>query len=146
MTGAPDPRCSAAAPEISAVGLQQIDNAEIARLADTAGLIHHGPQHLRHSRAGIEKIHIDGARTVVAGRHGLRNASIFAGPADAPFVHGADAVRPVLAQQLRQQLIAKAAAGRKRIIVMMAPMVRRLRAERDRNCHLRHHRGTATAN
>ena len=62
----------------------------------------------------------------MTGRHGLGYTAILPGPANAPFVHGANAFRPVLAQQLRQRLVAQATAGRKGVLIMMAPMVRRL--------------------
>ena len=103
----------------------------------------HGAQRLRHRRAGIEKVDIDAARPVVAGGEGLRDAAVLARPADAPFVHLADAGGTFLAQQPRQPLVAQPAAGFERVVVVMAPVVRRLRAERDRDRHLRHDGGAA---
>ena len=73
------------------------------------------------------------------------DAAVLARPADAPVVHLADAVGAFLAQQPRQRLVAQAAAGGERVLVVMAPVVRRLGAERDRDRHLRHHGGAAAA-
>ena len=126
-----------------AVDAHEIDDQEVAGLADALGAGDHAAQRLRHRRAGIEEIDIDAARPVVAGREGLRDAAIFARPADAPFVHLADAVRALLAQEPRQPLVAQAAAGLERVVVVVAPMVGRLRAERDRDRHLRHDGGAA---
>ena len=61
----------------------------------------------------------------MTGRHGLGDAFVFSGPANAPLVHSANAVRPILAQQLRQRLVAQAASGGKRVVIMMAPVVGR---------------------
>ena len=81
----------------------------------------------------------------MTGGHGLRDTPVLSRPADAPFIHGADAVGPFAAQQLRQRGVAQPAAGGQRVVIVMVPVVRRLRAERDRDCHLRHHGGAAAA-
>ena len=57
----------------------------------------------------------------------------------------ADAVRRVLAQQLRQLFVAQPAAGGDGVGVMILPRVRRFLAERARHRHLRHHGGAAAA-
>ena len=118
---------------------------QITGLADGLGARDHRAQRLRHGRAGIEKIHIDAARPVVAGGEGLRDAAVLARPADAPRLHLADAVRAFLAQQPRQPLVAEPAPGFERVVVVEAPVIRRLRAERDRDRHLRHDGGAAAA-
>ena len=100
-------------------------------------------QRLRDRRAGVEEVDIDAARAVVAGREGLRDMAVPARPADAPLVHLADAVGAFLAQEARQPLVAQPAAGFERVVVVVAPVVGRLLAERDRHRHLRHHGGAA---
>lgn len=81
----------------AAIGPQRIDDTKVAGLANPVGLVHRGAQRLRHRGAGVEEIHICAARPVVTARHGLGNAHVLARPADSPFVHAPDAVRPVLA-------------------------------------------------
>ena len=81
----------------------------------------------------------------MAGGEGLRDAAVLARPADAPLLHLADAVRAFLAQQPRQPFVAEAAPGFERVIVVKAPVIRRLRAERDRDRHLRHDGGAAAS-
>src|SRR5665213_3463489 len=71
-----------------AVVAQKIDDAEIARLANAEGLVHHRPQGFRNRRPGVEKVHINAAWTIVARCHRLGDAPRFAGPTDAPIVHG----------------------------------------------------------
>ncbi len=78
---------------------------------------HRGAQRLRHRRAGVDEIDIDAARPVMARRHGRGDVAVLARPADAPFVQLADAVRPLLAEQARQRLVAQAAAGGERVVV-----------------------------
>ena len=124
---------------------QKIDDAEIARLADSAAFVHDRTQRLRHRGPGVEKVDIDAARTIVTGGHRLCDAPIFTRPAHAPIVHGADALGPFLAQQLRKRLVAQSAPGGECIVVMMAPMVGSFGAERDSDGHLGHHRGAAAA-
>ena len=51
----------------------------------------------------------------------------------------------VLAQKLRQRLVAQAAAGGDGVVVMMVPVVGRFLAERGRHRHLRHHGGAAAS-
>ena len=67
--------------------LTQVDDAEVARLADAGGLVDHRAQRLRHRRAGVEEIHIDAARPVMPGRHRLGDVAVPARPADAPLLH-----------------------------------------------------------
>ena len=124
---------------------QKIDDAEIARLADSTAFVHDRTQRLRHRRPGVEKVNVNAARTIMAGSHRLCDASIFTRPAHAPIVHGADARGPFLTQQLRKRLVAQSAPGGECIVVMMAPMVGSFGAERDRDGHLGHHRGAAAA-
>ncbi len=124
-------------------GANEIDDREVAGLADGLVAGDHGAQGLRHRRAGVEEIDIDAARPVVAGREGLRDAAVLARPADPPFVHLADAVRTFLAKEPRQPLVAQPAPCLERVVVMVAPMVRRLGAERHGDRHLRHHGGAA---
>jgi hypothetical protein len=81
----------------------------------------------------------------VAGGEGLRDAAVLARPADPPPLHLADARRAFLAQEAREALVAQTAARFERVVVMMAPVVGRLRAERDRHRHLRHDGGAAAA-
>src|SRR4029079_10493801 len=111
--------------------MQKIDDAEIARLADSTAFVHDGTQRLRHRGSGVEKINVNTSRTIMAGSHRLCNVPIFTRPAHAPIVHGADAVGAFLAQQLRKRLVAQSAPGGECIVVMMAPMVRSFGAERD---------------
>ena len=128
-----------------AAGAHEIDDHEIAGLADALAAVDHAAQRLRHRRAGVEEIDIDAARPVMAGREGLGDMAVLARPADAPVVHLADAVGAFLAQQARQALVAQPAAGVERVVVVVAPVVGRLRAERHRDRHLRHHGGAAAA-
>ena len=60
-------------------------------------------------------------------------------------IHLADARGAFLAEQPRQRLVAEPAAGGQRVLVVMAPVVRRLGAERHRDRHLRHHGRAAAA-
>src|SRR5215475_8277218 len=85
---------------------QKIDDAEIAGFANSATLVHHRAQRFRYSWPGIEKVDIHTARTIVAGRHCLRNPAIFPRPSHAPGVHGANAFGSVLTQQLSERLVA----------------------------------------
>ena len=78
-------------------------------------------------------------------REHLRDAALLARPANAPRVHLPDALRAFLAQQPRQPLVAEPATGRKRVVIVVAPVVGRLGPERGRNRHLRHHGGAAAA-
>ncbi len=100
--------------------MKKIDDAEIAGLADPSAFVHHGAQRLRYRGPGVEKIDIDAARTIMTGSHRLGDLSVFACPAHAPIVHGADALGPFLAQQLRKGFVAKSAPGGERIVVMMS--------------------------
>ena len=126
------------------VDAHEIHHQEVAGLADAFGAGDHAAQRLRHRRPGIEEVHVHAAWTIVAGRERLRDTAVVpACPADTPGVERANALRAVLAQQARQTLLAQAAAGFQRVIVMVAPVVRCLRTERDRNRHLRHDGGTA---
>src|SRR5262249_59507420 len=93
----------------------------------------------------VEEIHVDTARPVVAGRGRLRDMAIFARPADPPLLHLENTGWRFLAEELRQTPVAELASGGKCVLVMMGPVIRRLRAQRDGNRHLRHHRGAATA-
>ena len=77
---------------------QKIDDAEITCLANSADFVHSGTQRFRYSGPGVEKVHIDAARTIMAGSHSLCDAIIFPRPAHAPIVHGADALGPFLTQ------------------------------------------------
>src|ERR1700716_4519026 len=105
----------------------ETDDQEVPGLADPLVARDHGAQRLRDRRAGIEKIDVDAAWPIVAGGESLRDAADLARPADAPFVHLADAVRPLLAQKSRQALVAQAAAGFEGVVVVVAPMIRGLR-------------------
>ena len=84
---------------------QKIDDAEITCLANSVDFVHCGTQRFRYSGPGIEKVYIDAARTIMAGGHGLCNATIFPRPAHAPIVHGADALGPFLTHQLCKGLV-----------------------------------------
>ena len=128
-----------------AIDLQQIDHAEIALAGDAFGLVHDGAERLRHRGPGVEEIHIDAARPVMARRERRGDLAVLPGPADAPGIHLLDAFGALLAEQPRQRLVAEAAAGGQRVLEVIAPMVRRLGAERDGNRHLRHHGGAAAA-
>jgi hypothetical protein len=88
------------------IAAQKIDDAEITCLANSADFIHCGTQRFRYSRPGVEKVHIDAARTIMAGSHDLCDATIFPRPAHAPIVHNADALGPFLTQQLCKGLVA----------------------------------------
>jgi hypothetical protein len=121
----------------------EVDDQQIAGLADGLGAGDHAAQRLRHRRTGVEEVDIDAARAVMAGREGLRDMAILARPADAPGVHLADAVGAVLAQQARQPLVAQPATGFERVVVVVAPMVGDFFAERHRDRHLRHDGGAA---
>ena len=85
---------------------QKIDDAEITGFANSAAFVHDRAQRFRYSGPGVEKVHIDAARTIMAGSHGLSDSTIFPRPPDAPIVHGADAIGPFLTQQLREGLVA----------------------------------------
>jgi hypothetical protein len=122
----------------------QIDDAEVAGLADSRAAVDGAAQGLRDRRAGVEKIHVDAARAVVPGRRRLRDAAVAARPADAEAVHLLDAGGRVLAQKLRQRRAAEPTSGGDRIAIVIGPVVRRLRAERDGDRHLRHHGRAAT--
>ena len=104
-----------------AVADDEIDDAEIAGFADRRIARHRGAQRLRHRRPGIDEIDIDAARPVVARRRGRGDVAVLARPADAPAIQLADAVRRVLAQQLRQRLVAQPAAGGDGVGVMVLP-------------------------
>ena len=128
-----------------AVDADEVDDDEIAGLADAGGPVDHGAQRLRYRGPGVEEVHIDAARAVVAGRARLGDVAVLARPADAPGIHLADAVGPFLAQQAGEALVAQAAAGLDGVVQMMAPVVGRLFAERHRDRHLRHHGGAAAS-
>src|SRR5262245_66008584 len=113
-----------------AVMARQIDDAEIAGLADAGRLVHGGTQRLRHRRAGVEEIHIDAARPVVARRHGLRDVAVLARPADAPRVHLHDALGTVVTEEPRQPFALQPAAGRATVVEAVAPVVWYLRGGR----------------
>src|SRR5262249_9290003 len=85
---------------------QKIDDAEITCLANSSDFVHRGTQRFRYSRPGVEKVHIDAARTIMARSRDLCYATIFPRPAHAPSVHGADALGPFLTQQLCKGLVA----------------------------------------
>src|SRR5262249_28428382 len=82
-------------------------------------------------------------RAVVAGGEGLRDAAVLARPADAPVVHLTDARGAILADEAREPLVAQAAARFQGVVAVKAPVIRRLRPERDRDRHLRHNGGAA---
>src|SRR5215475_4454985 len=73
---------------------------------------------------------------VVARRHGLRDDAVLARPADAPRVHLQDALGTVVTEEPRQLFAAQPAAGRERVVEVVAPVVGDLRAERHRHRHL----------
>ena len=81
----------------------------------------------------------------MAGGEGLGDAPVLARPPDAPVLHLADAGRAFLAQEARQPLVAQAAPRFERVVVVKAPVIRRLRTEGDRDGHLRHHGRAAAA-
>ncbi len=128
-----------------AVGLDQIDHAEVARARDRFGLVDHPAQRARHRRPGVEEIDIDAARPVVARRERRGDLAVLARPADAPGIHLADAGRAFLAEQPRQRLVAQPAAGGQRVLIVVRPVVGRLVAQRHGDRHLRHHGGAAAA-
>jgi len=129
-----------------AIGKKELDDTQVSRLADAGVPVQDRPQGFRYGRAGVEKIHIDAARAVMARRHRLGNVAVFSRPTNAPVVHRPDAFRTVFAQQLRKRLVAEATSGGKRISVVMAPVIRRFGAEGDRHSHLCHYGGAAAAN
>src|SRR5215212_10171058 len=110
-----------------AIAGQQIDDAEIAGLADIAGLIDYAAQGLGNRGPGVQKVDIDAARPIVSGRYRLSYTTAFARPADAPLLHFRNAGWALLAQQLRERVRAEATSGRQRIIVMMRPVIGRFR-------------------
>ena len=144
-TGAPLSTCHATAPVTSPSTLHEIDDAEVALAGDAGSLVDHAAQRLRHRGAGVEEIDIDAARPVVARREGRGDLAVLARPADAPGIHLPDAGRAFLAKQARQRLVAEPAAGGERVLIVMAPVVGRLGAERHRDRHLRHHGRAAAA-
>jgi len=75
---------------------QEIDNAEITCLANAPDFVHCGTQRFRYSRPGVEKVHINAARTIMARSRDLCDATIFPSPPHAPIVHGADTLGPFL--------------------------------------------------
>jgi hypothetical protein len=81
----------------------------------------------------------------MAGSKRLGDTAVLARPPDAPFLHLADAGGTLLAQEACEALVAQAAARFERVIVMKAPVVRRLRTECHGDGHLRHHGGAAAA-
>src|SRR5262245_42168507 len=85
---------------------QKIDNAEITGLANSSNFVHCSTQRFRYSGPGVEKVHIDAARTIMARSRDLCDATIFPRPARAPIVHGADTLGPFLTQQLCKGLVA----------------------------------------
>src|SRR5262245_9259125 len=88
------------------IAAQKIDDAEITRLANSADFVHCGTQRLRYSGPGVEKVHIDATRTIMAWSRDLCDATIFPRPAHAPIIHNADALGPFLTQQLCKGLVA----------------------------------------
>jgi hypothetical protein len=124
--------------------MQKIDNAEITGFANSTSFVHNRTQRFRHSWPGVEKVYINTPRTIMAGSHGLYDSAVFPRPPDAPVIHGANALGPILTQQLRKWFVAQSAAGRECVRAVIAPVVGSLGAERDGDGHLRHHRG-ATA-
>ena len=85
---------------------QEIDDAEITSFANSAAFVHKRAQRFRYSGPGVEKVHIDAARTIMPGSHGLCDPTIFPSPPHAPTVHGTDAIGPFLTQQLRKGFVA----------------------------------------
>ena len=81
----------------------------------------------------------------MAGSKCLGDAAVLARPPDAPVLHLANAGGAFLAQEACEALVAQAAARFERVVVVKAPVVRRLRTERDGDGHLRHHGGAAAA-
>ena len=77
---------------------QKIDDAEITCLANSVDFVHCGTQRFRYSGPGVEKVHIDAARTIVAGSHDLCDSTIFPRPPHTPTVHGTDALGSLLTQ------------------------------------------------
>ena len=128
-----------------AAGAHEIDNHEVAGLADALAACHRAAQRFRYRGAGVEKVDIDAARAVMAGSERLGDTAVLARPPDAPFLHLADAGGTLLAQEACEALVAQAAARFERVIVVKAPVVRRLRTERHGDGHLRHHGGAAAA-
>ena len=111
-----------------------------------ARLVDHGAQRLRHRRPGVEEIHIDAARPVVAGRHGRRrcgrprraqptpHASIWR-MQSGPSSHSRRA-------RLSSHRPRPASSVSCRWWVQWSGVSD---AERDRDRHLRHHGGAAAA-
>src|SRR5262249_58543539 len=84
-----------------AVDYDEIDHAEITRLANDASPVDNRPQCFGDSRSSIDEIDIDAARTIVPGRCDLRDATVLACPADAPCIEFPDAFGAFLPQQAR---------------------------------------------
>ena len=122
-----------------------VDDGEIADAANAAGEIELRAQGARHGGAGGEHIHIDAARTVMAGRMDLRDMIALARPAHLPRVHLADARGAVLAEHGREALVAQAAPCGQRVGEVVFPGIRRLLAKGCRHGHLGHHGRAATA-
>ena len=116
---------------------------QVADPGDAVGLRDPAAQGLCHGRAGIEEIDEDAARPVMARRHDLFQVPVLTCPADSPFVHFADPVRSLAAQQRGQLLVTQPAPGGQRVGMMAGPVIRRLFAHRHRDGHLRHDRRAA---
>ena len=78
----------------------------------------------------------------MAWRHDLFHVAVFACPADPPFIHLANSIGPLAAQDRGEFLVAQPAAGVQRVGQMMGPVVRGLFADGNGHCHLRHDRRT----
>src|SRR5215470_3492593 len=103
--------------------MQKIDNAEITGLTNSTAFVHNRTQRFRHGWPGVEKVYVNTPRTIMAGSHGLYDSAVFSRPPDAPLIHGANALGPILTQQLRKWFVAQSASGRECVRVVIAPVV-----------------------
>ena len=117
VTGVAARQMQRASADHLAVMAQEIDDQQVAGLANAGGALDHGAQRPRDRRSGVEEVDIDAARAVVAGRHRRGDMAVLARPADAPFIHFEDALGPFFAEELREPLVAQSAAGFERVVV-----------------------------
>jgi hypothetical protein len=109
--------------DAGAIAHGELGDDEVADAMYLRYALHPRAQCLGDRGTGIEEIDVHAALAVVAGCVHLREVAVPARPADAPFVHLADARRPLLAQELRELLVAQAAAGLERVGEVVLPVV-----------------------
>ena len=85
---------------------QEIDDAEIPSFANSAAFVHYRAQRFRYGGPGVEKVHINAARTIMARGHGLCDPTILPRPPHTPGIHRTNALGPFLTQQLSKRLVA----------------------------------------